>query len=104
MRYRIYHSLDRPSSVFGIKGRFLLFMLLGMAMSGILALVFGKATQMLIGVAVMIAGCTASYLAVIWAQTRTDERDIMKAMGHGRLPMCWSVRPSAMRNIWKGIN
>lgn len=104
MRYRIYHSLDRPSSVFGIKGRFLIVMLLGMAMSGILALVIGQATQMILGIGALMAGCVASYLAVIWAQSKVDERDIMKVTGHARLPMCWSVRPSAMRNIWKGIN
>lgn len=104
MRYRIYHSLDRPTSFFGIKGRYLGVLGAGALASLVLALLVGTATQMILGLGALMAGCAVAYLATVWAQARTDERDLMKAVGHRRLPLCWSVRPRALRNIWKGID
>lgn len=73
-------------------------------MSGVLGLAAGKATEMLAGICVAAAGCAAAYLGVISMQAKVDERDIMKVHGHRRMPECWSTRPSALRNVWKGIN
>lgn len=102
MRYRIHHSLDRPTAFFGIRGRYLGVLGAGCAAAAVLALAVGAATQMILGAGAFLAGGAAAYLATVWAQERTDERDLMKAVGHRRMPLCWSVRPRPVRSIWKG--
>lgn len=104
MRCRIYHSLDRPSSIFGIKGRFLLLTGAGSGASAVLAIIVGSATQMIFGMGTLLLGCAASYLLTLWVQSSTDERDVMKVLGHRRLPDCWSMPPRPLRSAWKGLD
>lgn len=104
MRRRVYRSLDRPASVFGIKGRFMILMGLGAALSTVAGIVVGKLTGMLGGVATVIAAVLASYFATTSVQSRIDEKDIWKVLAKRSFPDVYRVRPKPLRTMWKGFN
>ena len=58
MKRRVYRSLDRPATVFGIRGRFLWVAVILLALALILGLVTGRAAGMLagFGVGLLAAG------------------------------------------------
>ena len=49
MKRRVYRSLDRPATVFGIRGRFIWVMALGGALALIIGMVVGSVSSMIVG-------------------------------------------------------
>ena len=49
MMRKVYRSLDQPSAFFGIRGRFILVMLVGTALVSVPSLVIGMVTTALLG-------------------------------------------------------
>ncbi len=104
MRRRVYRSLDRPASVFGIRGRFLWVAALLGAMALIVGLVTGAATSMIVGFGAGLAGAGAAYLATLSLQSRIDEKDLVKTIVKRSFPTLYRVRPKHVRNLWRGFN
>ena len=104
MRRRVYRSLDRSASVFGIRGRFLWVtaVLGGFALiGGVLA---ASLSTMLAGVAVGLAGAGAAYLVTLSLQSGTDEKDLVRVIVKRGYPSIYRMSPKHVRNIWKGFN
>ena len=97
MRRKVYRSLDRPASVFGIRGRFLWVAVLG----GAPALVAGVAVG---GAVSMLAGVGTAYMATLSLQSKVDEKDLVKTVVKRSYPTLYRVRPKHVRNIWRGFN
>ena len=104
MKRRVYRSLDRPATVFGIRGRFLWVMALGGALALIIGMVVGSVTSMIVGFGAGLLAVTGAYFVTVGLQSRIDERIIWKMLVRQGFPTLYRVRPKHIRNIWKGFN
>ena len=104
MRRRVYRSLDRPATVFGIRGRFLWVMALGGALALIIGMVVGSVTSMIVGFGAGLLAVMGAYFVTVSLQSRIDERDIWKMVVRQGFPALYRMKPKHIRNIWKGIN
>jgi len=104
MKRRVYRSLDRPATFFGVRGRFMVIFGLGFALALIIAMIVGGMTSMLVGFGVLLLICVAVYMTVISLQERISEKDLFKLVIRRRFPDIYRVQPKHIRNIWKGFN
>ena len=104
MKRRVYRSLDRPATFFGIKGRFLVVLAAGSAASVFLAIIVGGVTSMLLGFVVILVGVIAAYFLTTSLQSKIDEKDIWKSVVKRAYPDFYRVRNKHVRNIWQGFN
>jgi hypothetical protein len=104
MKRRVYRSLDRPATVFGIRGRFLWVMALGGALALIIGMVVGSVTSMIVGFGAGLLAVTGAYFVTVSLQSRIDERDIWKMVVRQGFPALYRMKPKHIRNLWKGIN
>ena len=104
MRRRVYRSLDRPATVFGIRGRFLWVMALGGALALIIGMVVGSVTSMIVGFGAGLLAVTGAYFVTVSLQSRIDERDIWKMVVRQGFPALYRMKPKHIRNLWKGFN
>ena len=104
MQRRVYRSLDRPATVFGIRGRFLLVMALGGAIALVVGLVVGGLTSMILGFGAGLLCCMGAYFFTVSLQSRIDEKDIWKRIVRRGFPTLYVMRPKHIRNAWKGFN
>lgn len=104
MKRRVYRSLDRPATFFGIKGRFIIVMIAVSVIGIFLGIIIGGITSMLIGFAIVLIGAIAAYFLTTSLQSRINEKDIWKCVVKRAFPDCYRVRPKHIRNIWRGFN
>lgn len=104
MKRRVYRSLDRPASFFGIRGRFLWVAAIGGAMALVAGLVVGGATSMILGFGAGILAGVGAYLMTLSIQSRIDEKDLFKMIIKRSYPFLYRVRPKHIRNLWRGFN
>ena len=104
MKRRVYRSLDRPATVFGIRGRFLWVMVLGGALALIVGMVVGGVTSMILGFGAGILAGVGAYLMTLSLQSRIDEKDLFKMIIKRSYPSLYRVRPKHIRNLWRGFN
>lgn len=104
MKRRVYRSLDRPATVFGIRGRFLWVMALGGALALIIGMVVGSVTSMIVGFGAGLLAVTGAYFVTVSLQSRIDERDIWKMVVRQGFPALYRMKPKHIRNFWKGFN
>lgn len=104
MRRRVYRSLDRPASIFGIKGRFMLLVGAGAGLSAVVGIIIGKVTSMLAGIGVVLLLMLGVYFLTTSLQARIDEKDIWKVVIRKSYPEAYRVRPKPLRTVWKGFN
>ena len=104
MKRRVYRSLDRPATVFGIRGRFLWVMALGGALALIVGMVVGSVTSMIVGFGAGLLAVTGAYFVTVSLQSRIDERDIWKMVVRQGFPALYRMKPKHIRNLWKGFN
>ena len=104
MKRRVYRSLDRPATFFGIRGRFLWVMALGGAIALVIGMVVGAVSSMILGFGAGLLVATGAYFMTVSLQSRIDERVIWKMVVRQGFPALYRVRPKHIRNIWKGFN
>lgn len=104
MKRRVYRSLDRPATVFGIRGRFMWVFALGGGLALVVGLVVGGATSMLAGFGAGFVAALAAYFLTLSLQSKIDEKDIWKMVTRRGYPSHFRVRPKHIRNIWRGFN
>ncbi len=104
MKRRVYRSLDRPATVFGIRGRFLWVAVLGGALALIVGLVVGAVSSMIVGFGAGLLAALAAYFLTLSLQSKVDEKDLFKMIVKRSYPSLYRVRPKHVRNIWRGFN
>ena len=103
MTRKVYRSLDRSASVFGIRGRYLVVMALGAGLALVVGVAVGSALGMIPGAGAFLIGTLAAYIATVSVQSKIDERDLVKVIVRGGLPGVWRVPPRHVRNLWSGF-
>lgn len=104
MKRRVYRSLDRPATVFGIRGRFMWVFAVGGALALVLGLVVGGATSMILGFGSGLLAAVGAYLLTLSFQSKIDEKDLFKMIVKRSYPSLYRVRPKHIRNLWRGFN
>lgn len=104
MKRHIYRSLDRPATFFGIRGRFMIVMGLGAALSVFFGIIVGGLTSMLVGMGALLVAAAGFYILTMSLQSRIDEKDIWKMLLKHSYPDVYRMKPKHIRNIWKGVN
>ena len=104
MKRRVYRSLDRPATVFGIRGRFLWVAVLGGTLALIVGLVVGAVSSMIVGFGAGLLAALAAYFLTLSLQSKVDEKDLFKMIVKRSYPALYRVRPKHVRNIWRGFN
>ena len=93
MKYRIYKSLDKSASLFGIAGSYKKITIVLLAADFLVSLIVGKATLGLVGVGVFAALLVVIYIGMLAFQSKYTERERDKWLASFRIPDFTSVPP-----------
>ena len=100
MRCRVYRSLDNPSSLFGMKGVYLVVFIVLAGASAIVSFLVGALTSSIVGTLLMIASAVGSYLAVMLLQGRFTEKELRMYLASLRIPSAIRILPIRFRYLW----
>lgn len=98
MKTKIYKALDKPSSLFGLKGSYIRFAIIGLVAALILGLLVGRALNGLLGVGVFAGAAMGVYLGVLMFQSKYPERERKRWMCSKKIPDFVSVPPKSFRS------
>lgn len=101
MIYDTYNSLDKVSSLFGIKGSYIQYAAIAVGASAAVGFLVAQVTNGLIGVLVFIALAAVSYFTVLGIQAKFSERERTKWFCSHRLPNFIVVPPKRFRKYVK---
>lgn len=101
MRTTVYKSLDRSVQFFGIKGRFLIPMVLCTVASLVISFIVAGLTIGLIGLLVFFVLFFSCALFIIALQGGISEKEFFTKFAMIRCPKCIRVKPQRLRRLWK---
>lgn len=101
MRYTVYKSLDKPSSLFGLKGSYFFYAAGGALVGAVLALTIGAITNGLIGMLLFIVLLVIDYAVIMGIQTKYSERERTKWFCSHKLPSFITVPPRRLSSHMK---
>lgn len=99
MEIRIYKSLDNPPSMLGLKGSYLRFAAIGLAIALVIGMLVGSVTNGLIGILVFVALTAAAYIGVMAFQARFTERERKKWFSSRKIPDLIHVKPVPIHKL-----
>lgn len=105
MGFTVFRSLDKPASFFGIRGRFMVWMVMGLGVDLLVSCFVGFLTAGLLGVVVFVALALLIYMYILGIQGRLTPRQLTKKMDSRRLASYVRMRPvsiSSMLSSGKG--
>ena len=97
MRCRVYRNLDRPFTLFGVKGRYIPVALISLLGIVILSVVLGSAFGTFVGLASAVVLIICGYLLLLEIQQRYGEKGLSRFISGRRLPKFILVRSK----VWK---
>lgn len=102
MKCRVYRSLDKSQSLFGLKGRFIT--RFGIIMGGVLflAIVLGSIFGSFMAFVSILVGAVLDYLYIISIQGKSSERDFFLRGSAKKLPHFYYTPPGPLNQAWKG--
>lgn len=98
MRYVVFKSLDKSSSLFGIQGSYLYWVLAALGVDLAISFVIGSLTNSFVGFILFVGLGAVIYFATLMVQTKLSERERTKWLCSHRLPDFIHVQPRMMRN------
>lgn len=102
MRYRVWRSLDRPSSFFGIRGKFAYVFLAITGAGAAVSFIAGKFTGGFTGMLLFAASAVGSYLTVMSLQGKMTDRGLSRRTASRRIPKRARVLPRSVVSQLKG--
>ena len=97
MKTQVYRNLDRPFTLLGIKGRYIIFAGVAIIASIVIGLVAGAIGNTFLGLAVALVLIVACYLGILEIQQRFPEKALSRKLGSLGLPKSVTVRSK----VWK---
>ena len=101
MIYDVYKSLDKVSSLFGLKGSYIQYAAFAVGGCAIVGFLVAQALNGLVGVLVFIGAAAVSYFTILGIQAKYSERERTKWFCSHRLPNFIVVPPVRMRRFVK---
>ena len=102
MKYRVWRSLDRPSSFFGIRGKFAYVFLAFAAAGAMVSMVIGNMTGGITGMlAFACCCCIADYMLVTSLQGKMSDRGLARFLAYRRTPRSIHMLPRSIRSYLK---
>ncbi len=86
MRKTVYRNLDRPFSLFGIKGIFIGFAGAGIIGIIIFCIIIGSMTNTFIGLCSVVACLVTGYLALTEIQQKFGQKSLMRKISGLNIP------------------
>lgn len=100
MKLKVYKSLDKSSSLFGIRGSFIRIAGAGAALAVVVGMgVIGPVTDGLVGILSVVALLVVDYMGVMMLQGKYTERGLDRRMSVRSLPRFILTRPRPMRRL-----
>lgn len=104
MRRRVYRSIDKSNSIFGIRGKYITYALKGIGLSLLLSLVFATMTNGILGIMLFLL-CTAFvYAGILYVQSRYSERELDRMLSSKEMPDYIHFHPMTFRRMMDEIN
>ena len=97
--YPVFRCLDKPSSFFGIRGRFGLVAGLGFFVSLVVGFFVGFVTYSLLGFVAFFFSVAVAYLVVMFIQSRYTDRAFFRMLGFWRRARYVRVKPMSVRSM-----
>lgn len=101
MKYRVWRSLDRPSSFFGIRGKFAYVFLAFAAAGAMVSMVIGNMTGGITGMLAFACCCIADYMLVTSLQGKMSDRGLARFLASRRTPRSIHMLPRSIRSYLK---
>lgn len=102
MEYKVYKSLDKPSAFFGIRGRFSIWMAMGLAVDLFISFVVGTVIVGMLGVVVFVALALVIYMYILSVQGRLTPRQLTKKMDSRKFVSCIRLKPVSVYSMLSG--
>ena len=99
MRFTVFRSLDKPAAFFGIRGRFMMWMVMGLGVDLMVSFVVGVMTAGLLGVITFVALALVVYMYILTLQGHLSPRQLTKSLDCRRFATCIRVRPVPFRRM-----
>lgn len=98
MRYKVYKSLDKPSSLFGLRGSYLRYAIIGIVVAAMVCFIVAGVTNGLVGILLFIVLVAVVYFLVLRIQSKFSERERTKWFCAHELPDYIIVPPKRLSN------
>lgn len=102
MKRRVYKSLDKSSSLFGLQGSYLRWAIIGIIAVGVLCFILSRFIQSVIALILFIALAAGVYIGIIGFQARFSERERDKWLSSKGLPDIITMEPVRFEQMTKG--
>lgn len=99
MFYQVFKSLDNPSSFMGLKGSYLRYAAVGIAIALVISFAIGSVTNGLLGIIIFVALGALDYMGVMAFQARFSERERKKWFASRKLPDVLVLDPIQFRRL-----
>ena len=100
MKVKVYRSLDCPSSLFGMKGAYLLLFVAALALAMMLAFVVGALTSSILGTMLFLVLALAAYFSVLYVQSLYSVKDLWRLFSSLNLHRWIMTLPVNFSDIW----
>ena len=104
MQVRNFRSLDQPSSMFGVKGKFIYLPACGGGVGLLLAFIIGSRLGTIVGLLVFLLCVGVGYGVAMILQSRISERELMLTLTKYSLPSQVIVHPKPFREYLDEID
>lgn len=93
MRYQVYKSLDKPSSMLGIKGSYITFFLVGVVVAAFAGITVGSAVNSMLGFLLFALIGVLAYAGTLAFQGKFSEKERYKWFNSRRQPDYIHIQP-----------
>jgi len=96
MYYKVFKALDKPSSLFGLRGSYLYYCVGGIVVAAVVALVIASLGIKIVSWLIFFALSAGAYFLTLQLQAKYSEKERTKWFCSHRLPSCIRVAPRRM--------
>ncbi len=93
MYYKVFKALDKPSSLFGLRGSYLYFCVGGIFVAAVVALIIASAGIKIFAWIIFFVLAAAAYFVTLQVQAKLSEKERTKWFCSHRLPSCVRIPP-----------
>ena len=93
MYYKVFKALDKPSSLFGLRGSYLYYCVGGIVVAAVVALIIASLGVKVISWLIFFVLAAGAYFLTLQLQAKYSEKERTKWFCSHKLPSCVRVAP-----------